>query len=214
MSDAPSDARAATPVGDALGLLETSSIAAGVRVADEVLKAAPVELLEAVPVSPGKFLVIFAGGVSEVEAALAAGKRFTGETLLDELFLPRVHPRVGPAISRREPPSSDGEAIGIVEMLSVAAAIVGADAAAKTAAVTLLEIAPGRGIGGKGFFTMTGDVASVEAAAAAARAIAEARGMHLRTEILAGPHPVLAGRVAGRLLRRPSLERFPGEEPA
>jgi microcompartment protein CcmL/EutN len=203
-----------TPLGDALGLIETSSIAAGVRIADEVLKAAPVTLLEAVPVSPGKFLVIFAGGVSEVEASLAAGKRFTGETLLDELFLPRVHPLVGPAIGRREVLSPSGDAIGIVETLSVASAIVGADAAAKTAAVTLLEIAPGRGIGGKGFFTMAGDVASVEAAAAAAQAIAEVRGLHLRTEILAGPHPVLAERVARRLLRHPSLERFPGEEPA
>ena len=199
------------PLGDALGLLETSSIAAGVRAADEVLKAAPVELLEAVPVSPGKFLVIFCGGVAEVEASLIAGRRFAAEHIVDELFLPRVHPFVAPAIAGRDVVAT-GPAIGIVETLSVASAIVGADAAAKTAEVRLLELAPGRGIGGKGFFTMTGDVASVEAAAQAARALIDARGYHLRTEILAGPHARLAERVQRRLLRPPELRRFPGEE--
>jgi microcompartment protein CcmL/EutN len=198
--------------GDALGLLETSSIAAGVRAADEVLKAARVELLEAVPVSPGKFLVIFCGDVAAAEASLAAGKRVAEEHLLDELLLPRVHPAVAPAIAGREIAAPAGAAIGVVETLSVASAIVGADAAAKAAAVRLLEIAPGRGIGGKGFFTMAGDVAAVEAAAAAARVLVDERGYHLRTEILAGPHAALAQRVARRLLRAPSLERFPGEE--
>jgi microcompartment protein CcmL/EutN len=201
--------------GDALGLLETSSIAAGVRVADEVLKAARVELLDAVPVSPGKFLVVFAGDVAAVEASLATGRRFAEDHLLDELLLPRVHPGVAPAIARRAPASVEpGSALGIVETLSVASAIVGADAAAKAAAVRLLEIAPGRGIGGKGFFTMAGDVAAVQAAAAAAETLAGARGYHLRTEVLAGPHPGIAERVARRLLREPELSRFPGEEDA
>jgi microcompartment protein CcmL/EutN len=88
-----------------------------------------------------------------------------------------------------------------VETLSVASAIAGADAAAKAARVQVLEIAPGRGIGGKGFFTITGEVASVEAAAAAARIVIDARGYHLRTEILAGPHDAILSR-AGRLLMR------------
>lgn len=197
---------------EALGLLETSSIAAGVRVADEVLKAARVELLEAVPVSPGKFLVVFAGDVAAVEASLAAGRRFAEGHLLDELLLPRVHPGVGPAIAGRSrgsvPPDA---ALGIVETLSVASAVVGADAAAKAAAIRLLEIGAGRGIGGKGFLTLAGDVAAVQAAVDAAGAVAGSRGYHLRTEVLAGPHPDLARRVAAGLLRPPALERFPGE---
>jgi bacterial microcompartment shell protein len=199
-------------LGDALGLLETASIAAGVRATDEVLKAAGVVLLEAVPVSPGKFLVVFAGSVAEVEASLNAGKRVAYEHLLDELFLPRVHAQVGPALAGRAAEIPEDSALGIVETTSVAAAIVGADAAAKTANIRLIEIATGRGIGGKGFFTMAGDVSGVDAAASAAKALCDARGAHVRTEILAGPHAVLSERVARGLLRRPAFERFPGDD--
>lgn len=186
---------------DSLGLLETSSIASGVRAADEIVKTANVHLVEACPISNGKFLVIFTGGVADVEASLEAGRRFTQATRVDELFLPFVHPEVAPAIARAEPVQELSTSLGVVETLTVASAIVGADAAAKTARVKLLEIAPGRGIGGKGFFTMTGEVASVDAAAEAARVLIEKRGFHLRTEILAGPHPVLLARVAQMLLR-------------
>lgn len=190
-------------VGSALGLLETNSIAAGVRAADDVLKAAAVHLVEAAPISPGKFLVIFTGGVGEVEASLAAGRaRVTGH-LVDELLLARVHASVPLALDPASPRAPSGEAIGVVETLSVASAIAGADAAAKSARVTLLEIAPGRGIGGKAFFTLTGDVAAVEAAAEAALAPIQERGYHLRTEILAAPHPVLAER-----LQHPLLDSF------
>ena len=122
-----------------------------------------------------------------------------------------MHEQVAPALGDGPRPTvGPGEAIGVVETLSVASTIVGADAAAKAARVTLLEVGLGRGIGGKGFFTMAGDVAAVEAAAAAARVPAEARGYHLRTEVLAGPHAVLAGRVARGLLD--SLDQSEGAE--
>ncbi|MDP6529975.1 MAG: BMC domain-containing protein [Gemmatimonadota bacterium] len=186
-------------VEDALGLLEYSSIAAGVRAADEVLKTARVALLRASPVSPGKFLVIFGGGVAEVEASLDSGRSVAPGCILDELLLARVHPEVPPAIGRGPSALKVGEAIGIVETLTVASAIVGADAAAKAATVSVLELGAGRGIGGKGFFTLTGDVAAVQAAVEAARAPIDERGFHVRTEVLAGPHPELAARV-GRML--------------
>jgi microcompartment protein CcmL/EutN len=188
--------------GDSLGLLETSSIASGVRATDEVLKTAGVHLVEACPISPGKFLVIFAGPVADVEASLEAGRAIAAETVVDELFLARVHPEVAPAIGRQEEVGDLGVSLGVVETLSVASAIVGADAAAKTARVSLLEIGAGRGIGGKGFFTMSGAVADVESAAEAARALIDRRGYHLRTEIMAAPHSTLASRVA-RMLQRP-----------
>jgi microcompartment protein CcmL/EutN len=199
--------------GDSLGLLETQSIAAGVRAADEVLKAAPVELIEACPISGGKFLVIFGGDVASVEAALAAGRRAAEATVVDELFLAQVHPEVAPAVARRSPvplPDDPGEALGVVETLTCAAVIVGADAAAKAARVRLLEIALGRGIGGRGYFTMVGDVATVTAGAEAARTLIDRRGAHVRTEILAGPHVELRGR-ARRLLLRPG-QRLGGED--
>ncbi len=185
---------------DSLGMLELSSIAGGVRAADEILKAARVELLEAIPISAGKFLVLFAGGVAEVEASLDAGRHAAGDALVDELHLARVHPDVPPAIARPRGARAMRVSLGIVETTTVAAAILGADAAAKAAEVVLLEVAPGRGIGGKGFFTMTGDVASVQAAADAARRLIDLHAAHVRTEVLAGPHPELKARVARMLV--------------
>ncbi|MEZ5065117.1 MAG: BMC domain-containing protein [bacterium] len=196
--------------GVALGLLESASIAGGVRAADEVIKTAPVELVEACPISPGKFLVILTGGVAEVEASLDAGRRVVGTDLVDELFLAFVHPTVAPAIQRRGVGDEWDEAIAVVETRTVAAAIVGADAAVKTARVRLLEIGPGVGIGGKGFLTLTGSVSDVEAAAEAARGPIDRRGAHVRTEVLAGPDTVLARRVARGLTKR-NGERL-GEE--
>jgi microcompartment protein CcmL/EutN len=195
---------------ESLGMLELSSIAGGVRAADEMMKAAGVELLEAIPISSGKFLVIVAGGVAEVEASLDAGRRAAGSAVVDELRLATVHPDVGPAIARPRGEQSMRTSLGVVETTTVAAAIVGADAAAKAADVLLLEIAPGRGIGGKGFFTLTGDVASVQAGADAARAVIDRRDAHVRTEILAGPHPSIRARVA-RMLMGP-FERMEGDQ--
>jgi microcompartment protein CcmL/EutN len=197
--------------GEALALLETESIAAGVRAADELLKAAPVHLVEACPISPGKFLVVFCGGVAEVEASLEAGRAACAGTLADELLLAQVHPGVAPAVARAESDAPVGAALAVVETASVASAVLGGDAAAKAAEVRLLEIAPGRGIGGKGFFTVTGDVGAVQAAAAAARAVIDRRGTHVRTEILTGPDPVLARHVARTLMREPSGLREEGE---
>ncbi|HMB71769.1 MAG TPA: BMC domain-containing protein [bacterium] len=189
--------------GDALGLLESRSIAAGVRAADDLLKAAPVRLVEACPISSGKFLVIFCGGVAEVEASLDAGRAACGADLEDELLLAQVHPAVAPAVARGEGDQPLDAALAIVETTSVASAVLGADAAAKAAEVRLLEIAPGRGIGGKGFFTLTGSVGAAEAAVEAARARIDPRGTHVRTEILTGPDDVLARRVARTLMRPP-----------
>jgi microcompartment protein CcmL/EutN len=196
---------------DALGLLELNSIAAGVRATDEILKTAHIRLLEALPISSGKFLAIFCGGVAEVEASLRAGRAVAAEAVVDELLLAHVHPQVLPAIGRRDVEVEVTDALGIVETRTVAAAIVGGDAAAKAARVCLVEIGAGRGIGGRGFFTLTGDVASVSAAAEAGRTLVAPRGHHVRTEILAGPHPELRARV-GRCLLRP-FENLPASPP-
>ena len=50
----------------ALSLIEFASLARGLRALDALVKKAPVEILEANLVEPGKFLVLFAWGVAEV----------------------------------------------------------------------------------------------------------------------------------------------------
>jgi microcompartment protein CcmL/EutN len=184
-------------LSDALALLEVSSLARGVVVADAVAKRAPVELLECGPVSPGKYLVLFAGGVAEVEESSAAGVTAAGDLLLDRLLLPGAHPELLPAIraglrGSAHPASSD--AAGIVELVSVAAALRAADAACKAAAVRLQFLHLARGIGGKGWFVVRGDLHSIEAAVLAATQAA-GEGLLAGAETLAAPHADLSGRV-------------------
>jgi len=59
-------------------------------------------------------------------------------------------------------------AVGVMETFSLASAIHAADIAVKAAAVDLIEVRLGRGLGGKSFLVVTGEVAAVEAAMRAA----------------------------------------------
>lgn len=171
----------------AVGLVESSSIAIGFRTADAMLKAAGVELLAAEATSPGKYLIAVGGDVASVQAAVQAGADTAGDTLMDSLVIPRLHPEVLPAI-RGETPAGAVAAVGVVETLTVAAAVRAADAAVKTAAVQLLAVRLARGLGGKGYVTYTGDVGSVQAATAAASEAARVSGGYLAATVIPAPH--------------------------
>jgi microcompartment protein CcmL/EutN len=178
---------------EALALIELSSIARGHRVADAMLKRAPVNLLRADWVSPGKFLVLVDGGVAAVDEAYRAGLDVAADRIVDRLILPYAHASLWPALAG-EAKAANVASLGIVETLTVAATLLGADAAAKAAAVRLTELQLARGIGGKGFFTLTGPLAEVEAAVEAAVAIVDAATLHT-TEIIPAPHSDLVRRL-------------------
>ncbi len=172
-------------------MIETCSIAQGMLVADAMLKEAPVRILEAGPVSPGKFTVLVAGEVEEVRSALRRGLAEAGDTLVDRLFIPQVHPGVYAALSGTVP-IQPLDAVGIIETYSVAAVVSAADVAAKRASVRLLRMRLGHGIGGKGFVTLTGEVSDVRAAVAEGAALARARGMLVREVVIPQPDPGMA----------------------
>ena len=145
----------------AIGVIELGSIARGIEVCDFMLKTAAVEVLRSSTVCPGKYIIIIGGETSDVEASLNSGIKHGGEFVIETLLLPNVHPQVAPAISLSNPVDIKG-AVGVMEFFSITSAIRAADIAAKAANVTLIEVRIGFAIGGKGFVTMTGDVADVE----------------------------------------------------
>jgi microcompartment protein CcmL/EutN len=147
----------------ALALVEFESIAAGIRAADAMVKKAPISRIVTGTVQPGKYLVMIAGQVAEVEESLAAGLEVGRDWLLDKVLLPAVHPDVVKAVAGDRVPGS-GEALGIVETLQVASTIRAADAGVKGAEVTLREIRLADGLGGKAFCLFQGLVSDVEAA--------------------------------------------------
>lgn len=147
----------------ALGLLEFSSVALGIRAGDAMVKKAPVRALVAGSVQPGKFLVLVDGDVASVEESLAAGVAAGAPAVLDRLFLPDVHPAVGNAVAGIRWKGAIS-ALGVVETRTTAAVIRAADAGMKGAMVDLLEIRLANGLGGKGLCLFVGEVADVEAA--------------------------------------------------
>ncbi|NNC40473.1 MAG: BMC domain-containing protein [Acidimicrobiia bacterium] len=151
------------PMQPAIALLEFDSIAVGIETGDAMVKRAPLDVIKAGTVHPGKYLVLIGGRVADVEEALDAGRSTGAGHLIDEMLLPDVHDDVVAAlVGGRE--SGTGEALGIVETTTVAAIIEAADAGVKGASVTLREIRMADGLGGKGYLLFSGPVAEVEAA--------------------------------------------------
>jgi microcompartment protein CcmL/EutN len=171
----------------AIAAIETSSIAQGAVTGDAMVKTAEVELIEARTLSPGKFWVLVGGGVAEVRAAHRRGLEAAAETRLDDLLIPQLHESVMPALRGRVA-GPDHDALGIIETLTAAATIVAADRAAKTADVLLREIRLANGLGGKGFVSLSGDVASVQAAVDSGRAEAQRAGLLVRAIVVPRLH--------------------------
>jgi microcompartment protein CcmL/EutN len=171
-----------------IGLIELSSVASGFLVADTMLKAGNVRLLLSRSICSGKYMVLIGGETAAVAAAVEAGNEAANGCLIDSFVCPNIHPDVFVALGRTQPVEPNG-ALGIVESFNVATLIQGADAAAKAAAVTLLEIRLAMALGGKAFCTMTGDVASVEAAVAAARRLIGEAGVLVNAVVISRPHP-------------------------
>ena len=147
----------------ALALLDFDGIPAGVAAADRMLKRAPVAQVKAGSVQPGRFLVLLAGTVASVAEAHAEGLESGGSRLVDETFLPDIHPDVRDAAlgARR---AAGAAAIGLLESGSTAGLVAAADAAVKACAVEILEIRLADGLGGHAFAILDGELADVEAA--------------------------------------------------
>jgi microcompartment protein CcmL/EutN len=179
-------------VGPCIGLLELCSVARGVEVADAILWEAAIEMLFASPVHPGKYVMLFTGSVQDVTSSLRRGVEAAGEDLVDQLLIQQVHKQVEAGL-RRKGGQINGhlDAVGVVETTTVAASILAADAALKTATVDLLDLRIANGLGGKSFFTLTGEVSDVRSSVQAGARLAEEAGTLARQVVIPRPHPDL-----------------------
>ena len=175
---------------NSIGLIELTSVAAGYQVTDAMLKTAAVDLMLSRSICSGKYMVMVKGEVGAVEASVAAGVGAGNFSVIDSFVIPNLHELVFPAIAGASKVETL-EALGILESFSVAALIEGADAAAKTADVQLIEIRLAMALGGKAFVTMTGDVAAVQAAIDAGAAVVGAKGMLVNKVVIPRPRPEL-----------------------
>lgn len=169
----------------ALGMIEFKTVASGITATDVMLKTADVEVVQANPVCPGKYLATIAGDLSAVRAAIDAAERYNSAMLIDKFILGNPHETVQPAISGALEIQNRG-AIGILETYTAASAVVAADTAAKTALIDLVEIRLAKGMCGKSYIILTGSVSSVSAAIEKAKSGVE-DGLFLDSSVIAGP---------------------------
>jgi microcompartment protein CcmL/EutN len=184
----------ATTPADALALVEVSSIARGHVVADLMCKKAPIELVLARPISPGKHLTLIIGAVADVREAMLAGTEAADDTFVDKLELAQVAPALIDAL-RSTFERADGRSLGLFETFSVASSLLAADAACKAAEVSLVALRLGDGIGGKAYFTLQGEQADVEAGLFAAETITQP-ALFAGRELIPRPHDDLVAELA------------------
>lgn len=169
-----------------IGMVEFTSIARGIYAADQMVKVSDVEIVTVGSSCPGKYIAIVQGDVGAVEVSVSVGMEVAGEYLVDSIIIPNVNPLVFPAITGSTMPDKI-QALGIIESFSLATMMIAADAVLKSAALEPLELRLGNGLGGKSYFTFTGEVAAVQTGVDAGTEIAMEKGLLVNTEVIPSP---------------------------
>lgn len=175
---------------NSIGLVEVRNISKGIIVTDEMLKSAGVSLIQSGSVCPGKYVTIVGGDLSAIQAAVDRAVLVADDALIDKFVIGNLGEKVFEAMCGAVD-VPEKRALGIVETFTASSIIEAADAAVKAAMVTLIEVRVARGMGGKCFATMTGEVADVKAAVEAAAALAARDGVLINSEVIPNPHPDL-----------------------
>ena len=166
----------------AIGMIEFKTVSAGITAADAMVKTADVELLEAQTVCPGKYIALITGSLSAVDAAVTTYE----DKCIDSFVLGNPHESLFPAMYGTTV-IEDISALGILETYDAASIIVAADVAAKTAIVDLIELRIAKGMCGKSYLILTGEVAAVESAIEKAKQSVAGNGMYLDSSVIAHP---------------------------
>lgn len=170
----------------AIGMVEYKTVSTGLLAADTMLKTAQVEIIEAQTVCPGKYICLLKGDLSAVNACIEIAKARYSEHLIDSFILGNPHESIFSAIYGATQ-IEKMQALGVLETFSVASIIVAADEAAKTAEVELIELRIARGMCGKSYMLLTGEIAAVEAAIEKAKKTIGDSAMLLDSAIIANP---------------------------
>ena len=146
-------------------MIEFKSVAAGMTATDIMVKTSEVDIVEAQTVCPGKYIAIITGDLSAVKASVDTAMDMGGENGIDSFVLGNPDESIFPAIlGTTNVTADDVNALGVIETFDAAQIIVAADNAVKTSDVRLIEIRLARGMCGKSYVTLTGEVAAVNAA--------------------------------------------------
>ncbi|MDY2880601.1 MAG: BMC domain-containing protein [Candidatus Borkfalkiaceae bacterium] len=178
----------------AIGMIEFKTVSSGVTATDLMVKTSDVDIVEAQTVCPGKYISIVTGDLSAVRAAVDAAKTISESQLIDSFVLGNPDDSIFPAISGTTAVDSVN-ALGVIETFDAAQIIVASDNAVKTSEVRLIEIRLARGMCGKSYAMLTGEVAAVEAAIERAKEVVMPSGMMLDSTVIARPDKKLIEKI-------------------
>lgn len=170
----------------AIGMVEITTVSAGIASADMMIKTAEVDVIQSTTVCPGKYIVIVTGELSAVKASIEAVKISKKEKVIDTFVLGNPHESIFPAIYGTTS-IENPEALGVLETYSAASAVVAADTAAKTSLVDLIELRLAKGMCGKSYLLLTGTVSAVQAAIERAQREVTDKGMLLDSSVIPNP---------------------------
>ena len=161
----------------AIGMIEFKTTATGVTAADAMVKTSDVEIVEAQTVCPGKYIAIITGDLSAVKAAVDAAVTTYEDKCIDSFVLGNPHESLFPAMYGTTV-IEDISALGILETYDAVSIIEAADQAAKTAIVDVIELRIAKGMCGKSYMMITGEVSAVEASIQRAKELVAEKGMY------------------------------------
>ena len=173
-------------MGKALAMAEFMTVSTGIKAADIMIKTAEVKVIEAEVVCPGKYIILIEGELSAVRASIDTVSGMFSDKLIDSFVLGNPHDSIFPAIYG-SCEIENKRALGVLETYSAASIIKAADIAAKTSIVDLIELRIARGMCGKSYMLLTGEVAAVEAAIERAKAETADGTMFLDSSVIANP---------------------------
>ena len=175
---------------NSIGLIELTSIAAGMQAADIMLKTSEVELILSRTICSGKYMVLIGGDVAAVQSAVDSASSQVDFAVIDTFVIPNVHQDIFPALSGHSS-VENLQALGILESFSVSSLIEGADAAVKSSNVKIIEIRLAMALRGKAFCTLTGEVAAVQSAVDSGASLIGAKGLLVNKVVIPQPRKEL-----------------------
>lgn len=178
-----------------IGMIEYRSIAKAIESTDVMLKAANVELILSAPQCPGKYISVVSGEVGAVESAVKAGKAAGGVFVIEDYIIANVNEDVFPALTGTA--AYEGvDSLGIIETMSAVTSIMAGDIAAKAGNIKLIEIRIARGLGGKGYVILSGELASVQSALRSCDEKLKETGAMIGSVVIASPAKALISAIA------------------
>ena len=184
-------------MNNSICIIEATSVSAGYKTVDAMTKMAGINIFFTGVINPGRFVIMAEADEASIQAAYDAGLEACGQWLLDSLLLFNLSPAILKVIGKIDDTVAI-DALGILEVKTITAAIRCADAALKGAAVDIITLKINDALHGHGFFVISGTASDVETAVEVAANQARSTKAFINSDVFQNPAPQLVNEIMKR----------------